>query len=725
MKIFHWRDIRPRLAASAREIVAMAGKEAAGWLFVFKTTLAILLAMWISLRFELGQPVTAMVTVIVIMQPQTGMVLTKSLYRVFGTVAGTLACLLLFALFPQERVLFLLGLSLWVGLCTSGAALNRNFRCYGFVLAGYTAAMIGMPLVAQPSAFFPYAVNRFTEVVVGILCAALVSDLVFPQHLSKTIAGAIQGRYTEFIGFVHALFCKREQRQDLERMHLRFIGSVLSLESLRGAAFLEARQTPREDARLRRLNSDFMTASTTLHSFYQLLKRLRKIDSPAAQALVSLSETLADAIVIAGAPACTPEEARKSARRISSFRGELPQRVENLRHELGATPDSRTALDFDTGVELVQRLAREIHDYTRTYAEPPEQQCPSQGEELRFASRTEPAMALLSGVRAMLAVLLVAAFWIATAWPYGASAVMMVAIGCALFAPAADPVRAVRAGTIGVCIGFPAAFVCKIFILPSLEGFVLLCAAMVPFLLAGAWLSLSPKTAMIGLGYSTMFCFMIAPGNTMKYDPVQMINYGTALILGLAGAAAMFATFMPATASWLRSRLPRIVRRQMQMACFAPLPGLEHRFESSTRDLLRAIAAAQNVRDAHDRLTLDWMFSVLELGRAVIHLRRGARAFQRQGAQRVFGKCTSAIERLFRQPTATNRNLAISTVTDAIDWIREEAPGQDAEALPHHAMRLVLTSLHAIRITLLDNDSVPAAAGDGLPAVQGDSLYAT
>jgi uncharacterized membrane protein YccC len=508
-------------------------------------------------------------------------------------------------------------------------------------------------------------------------------------------------------------------------MHLRFISSVLSIESMRGAAFLEAGHTPREDARLRRLNSDFMAASTTLHSFYQLLKRLHKIDSPAAQALVSLGESLAAAIVNDGAPARTPEEARKSARQISSFRRGLPQRVETLRHELGATPDSRTALDFDTGVELVRRFAREIHNYTRTYAAPPGQRSPSRGEELRFASRTEPAMSILSGVRAMLAVMLVAAFWIATAWSYGASAVMMVAIGCALFAPAADPVRAVRAGTVGVCIGFPASFACKIFIMPSLDGFVLLCAAMVPFLLVGAWLSLSPKTAMIGLGYSTMFCFMIAPGNNMMYDPVLMINYGVALILGLAGAAVMFATFMPATGSWLRRRIPRIVRRQMLMACFAPLPGLEHRFESSTRDLLRAIATVQNVRDAHDRLTIDWMFSVLEMGRAVIHLRRGARAFHRKGAHAVFGKCTSAIECLFRQPTATNRALAITSVTDAIDWILEKAREQDAEALPHDAMRLVLTSLHSIRITLLDDDSVPAAASDGLPTVQGDALYAT
>jgi uncharacterized membrane protein YccC len=151
---------------------------------------------------------------------------------VFGTVAGTVACLLLFALFPQERVLFLLGLSLWVGL--SAGATESQFRCYGFVLAGYTAANDQDAPGIAASAFFLTPSTVFRGMV-GILCAALVSDLVFPQHVSNTIVSAIQGRYG-ILGFVHAPILQREQRQDLERMHLRFISSVLSLESMRGAA---------------------------------------------------------------------------------------------------------------------------------------------------------------------------------------------------------------------------------------------------------------------------------------------------------------------------------------------------------------------------------------------------------------------------------------------------------------------------------------------------------
>jgi uncharacterized membrane protein YccC len=79
-----------------KDIAAHISGEIGGWLFIFKMTLAVILAMWISIRFELGQPSTAMITFFVLMQPQTGMVLTKSIYRAFGTIFGTLATLVLF-----------------------------------------------------------------------------------------------------------------------------------------------------------------------------------------------------------------------------------------------------------------------------------------------------------------------------------------------------------------------------------------------------------------------------------------------------------------------------------------------------------------------------------------------------------------------------------------------------------------------------------------------------
>lgn len=716
--------VKTRLRDMACALSACAAEETVLWLFVFKTTLAALLAMWISMRFELGQPVTAIVTVYLIMQPQSGLVLTKSIYRILGTLAGALACLTLFALFPQERVLFLLGLSLWIGVCTAGATLLRNFRCYAFVLAGYTAAMIGMAIVSQPAAFFTYAVNRFTEVVVGILCAGLVSDLIFPTHLGSSITGAVSGCYGEFLGFAHELFSGKAGGRDIRRVHLRFITNALTFEALRGAAFWEASEFRGRDARLRRLNADFMAMSTTAHSLYQLVRRLRSSGSRAAPALDALMTVLDTALLRKHDSSFSDRGALPDARKIAEFRKELKHRVEDSRTLLAGKTDDPCLLDFETGVELVRRFTGELHDYTRNCvslnAKPPEEESRS---EIRFVSRTDPAMAILNGVRATLVVALVAVFWIITAWPYGASAVMMVAIACSLFAPAPDPARAVKAGLLGGCIALPVSFVCKILILPAMDGFVLLCTVLGPFLLLSAWLlGLNRKTMMIGLGFCCMFCFMIDPGNTMRYDPVKLINFGMSQIFGQAAAATMFAIFVPVTSPWFKRRIPLLLRRQMHLACFSPLPGLLQRFESGTRDIMQKIAATGNAEDPLHQHIVDWMFSVLETGRAVIHLRGNTGTLPRTIQKKRVDACIRAIDRLFRRPTPEHRSYALAIVEETMRSFRESAELENGMLHPDP----VFTSLHFIRLNLLDDESMPITdAEQAEPTEGGEQVYAS
>ena len=52
--------------------------------YLLKVLIACLLAMWLSLRFELDQPRTAMLTVAIVMQSRAGMVFTKSIYRLLA-----------------------------------------------------------------------------------------------------------------------------------------------------------------------------------------------------------------------------------------------------------------------------------------------------------------------------------------------------------------------------------------------------------------------------------------------------------------------------------------------------------------------------------------------------------------------------------------------------------------------------------------------------------------
>jgi uncharacterized membrane protein YccC len=137
-----------------------ARSDGVTWIYIFKVLLAAFTTLWLAMRLELPQPRTAMITVFIVMQLQSGHVFAKSFYRLLGTIAGSAVTVVLIALFAQNTELFLPSLALWVGICSTGAMRCRNFRAYGFVLAGYTAAMVGLPALAHPDGVFMAAMWR-------------------------------------------------------------------------------------------------------------------------------------------------------------------------------------------------------------------------------------------------------------------------------------------------------------------------------------------------------------------------------------------------------------------------------------------------------------------------------------------------------------------------------------------------------------------------------------
>src|SRR4051812_49387992 len=169
--------------ASATEPETVLPKPTVGarwipWIFAAKTTASALLALLIAFTFDLDQPKWALLTVFIVAQPQSGLVLAKSFYRIIGTAAGAAGALVLVSLFAQERVLFLATLAIWIGLCTFASKHARNFAAYGFVLSGYTAAIVGIPGALAPENAFFIAVARITEVSLGVITTAAISHLV-------------------------------------------------------------------------------------------------------------------------------------------------------------------------------------------------------------------------------------------------------------------------------------------------------------------------------------------------------------------------------------------------------------------------------------------------------------------------------------------------------------------------------------------------------------------
>src|SRR5262249_59407790 len=122
-----------------------------------------------------------------------------------GTLIGAAVALVLVSLFAQERVLFLGTLALWIGLCTFASKHARNFAAYGFVLSGYTVAIVGVTGALDPGNAFFIAVARVTEISLGIMTTAAISHLVLPVSLAESLRHAVATARTELAEYGAAL----------------------------------------------------------------------------------------------------------------------------------------------------------------------------------------------------------------------------------------------------------------------------------------------------------------------------------------------------------------------------------------------------------------------------------------------------------------------------------------------------------------------------------------
>src|SRR5258705_7149819 len=100
---------------------------------------------------------------------------------------------------------------------------------------------------------------------------------------------------------------------------------------------------------------------------------------------------------------------------------------------------------------------------------------------------TDPGIALLTGLAAGVAMAICAFFWIATAWPEGASAIAFAAVASTLFAALDDPTPTIRNITLLLALCIPLVFVYQFFVLPAIGGVVLV-FVLLAFLLVSAGL---------------------------------------------------------------------------------------------------------------------------------------------------------------------------------------------------------------------------------------------
>ncbi|MCX2897067.1 FUSC family protein [Pseudomonas mandelii] len=694
-----------------------ARSDGVTWVYIFKVLFAAFLTLWLAMRLELPQPRTAMITVFIVMQPQSGQVFAKSFYRFLGTLAGSAVMVALIALFAQNTELFLGSLAIWVGICSAGAARYRNFRAYGFVLAGYTAAMVGLPALAHPDGAFMAAVWRVLEISLGILCATLVSAAILPQTASAAMRNALYQRFGVFALFVTDGLRGRSQQAGFEASNVRFIAEAVGLEGLRSVTVFEDPHMRRRNGRLSRLNSEFMGITTRFNALHQLLERLRSSGTDHVVAAITPGlQDLAEVLDNFSGRALTSPDAARLALALAAYKDALPARVRSLRAAFQeSAPSDSEQLDFHTAYELLYRFVDDLHGYAQTHASLAEHRHAREQWDEPFTPQTNWLAAAASGIRAAFVLVVLGSYWVATAWPSGATMTLIAAATIGLSAATPNPKCMAFQMACGTFLGALIGFVEMFFIFPWIDGFPLLCVMLAPVIVLGSFLSSRPQYAGVGLGLLIFFSTGSVPDNLTVYNPYNFINDYIAMVMGMLVCAAAGAIILPPNSRWLWRRLEQDLRGQVVFAISGKLKGLASSFESRTRDLLHQAYGLAAGQPQVQRDLLRWMFVVLEVGHAIIELRKEqailpvhpayAESQPWRQAIRVMGR---SLVRLFLQPSQSNLERSLIAVDHAISRVQ----ATDEPFAPHFdtsALRRVKSYLHFIRTSLLDPQSPLAA----------------
>ncbi len=465
--------------------------QPANVIFSVNSFAAAVLALFISFSADLPRPYWSTLTVYITVQPLSGALRSKAVFRVIGTVLGAAAAVVFIPNLVDSPELLSLALAAWVGVCLYISLLDRTPRSYVFLLAGYTAAFIGFPTVDAPQTIFDTAVARAEEVTIGILCATLFHSVLFPRD----VTAAINARIATFLGdaraFAAALLSGiRSPREVQERQHLASGPTELQLLATH-LPFDTASFLPRAGA-LGALQDRFALLLPHIVGVGDRLSALRSLGPLPPD----LGAVLRDIMGYLQRTTPTRAEAEdlkaRSLACVPSIDFSQPQSVWP---SLLAT---NTALRLSDLIETWQdgiELAGVVRD--------PQASSPPVAQLTRKRSRRpldrDPGLAVLSAAAAMMAILFCCTLWIATAWPDGSSAPLFAAVAASFFATLDDPAPIITIFLRCAIVGMIITAFYQFAVLPAIDGFPMLVLVLSPFYLVLGYLQADPAKAILAI----------------------------------------------------------------------------------------------------------------------------------------------------------------------------------------------------------------------------------
>ncbi len=656
------------------------------WVFSLKTMIAALLALLISLWIPLPNPYWSLATVYIASNPLSGATRSKAIFRVIGTLLGASAAIVMVPNLSNAPVLLVIALASWSAVCLYISLLDRTPRSYIFMLAGYTAALIGFPTVDVPGTIFDVALARTEEIIVGILCAAVVSSIILPRSVAPVIAQRLKAWLNNAdLSARDALQLKTGPEADAHR--LRLAGDTGEIENLGTHLIYDAGGHPELLQNVRDVRPRMLMLIPILSSIADRLHELSLLGGPssAAQKLVDRlnswletgnSENVDELDRLkADIEACIEEKNRghRSWRELVEF--SLLMRLSDL------AAIRSDCLDVLKSVE-------------GTPAKPPRAFSYPIGERATLTRHYDHGLALLSAVVSFSTISICCAFWILTAWPEGGFAVLMAAVSGNLFSAQDNPVPSIVVFAKWAVVSVILSALYVFAILPHVHNFETLALVLAPALVVFGLCISKPETLLIGLALAICMAAMIGLQVTFAVDTAMFWNSSMATAAGVIIAAVTASLLRTLGAEWSIRRLANANRATLADIADASNSRDDARLTGLMLDRLvllapRAKAAGHRIPGAIGELREG--FNILDLRRS----RVGLTPYSRRRVDAVL----LMLKRFYQSDAnASAPDLVLAAINRALAVVRNE---QSASA------RNALLGLVGLRRSLFPDRSPP------------------
>ena len=579
------------------------------WIFALRTVSAGLIALLAAYALKLDHPQWAMMTVFIVAQPVAGMVLAKGFYRLLGTLAGGLAAIGITTVFGTGPWLLVTALAVWIGLCTLVSSLLRNPEAYGAALAGYTAMIIGLPAFGQPHFVVDLAVARCAEIVLGIVCAGLTSRLILPKLAADAIIARLKRSILDLAVYAGGAFSGGDAAM-LAGLHRKLITDAQTLGEMRTYARLEAPSFATRAHPVRRTIGQLLSALSAARALHAHAAPKNAALIPVRTDLQTLVGELAGKSGALGDT--TPWVARLDA--IAAKARQTPD-MTNVQDgdRLGTVTRLTIAADFAEALKQVlsglDALRSPASRKARERKQPP------------LVVHRDYHAAWRNAVRAALATLLVAAFWLTTKWSEAAGTVILVAVVSSLFAARPDPVQSAWSFFKGTLLALPFAFLLGQVALPALPGFGWFALFVVPIMVPAALAMANPRYVGVATAFAINFLAFLNPHQSMTYDPWPFFAGSASILVGILLAIGVFLVVLPAD-PWLTiNRIVRAMREDLARLCLHERVPRRSAFESLAYDRVNQLMPLTPRAGKKGDAILDGSIAAVTVGLEILRLR--------------------------------------------------------------------------------------------------------